>query len=272
MAQTFIIDMSEVIFELGLSSSITNEERGVIQQSIQKSESAIQRFLGYDPVQRTRTEYYPLLTLNEGKREGVWEVDGQAYYRRRATAATTELQLRHLPVRSITSLSIDYDGRFDAKSGAFSTNETEGTDFWPVYDGLDDNGNQICRDGRIISHGKWPDTPGSVKIVYVAGYTKDEFMGNGNLVDATPIYEAALDEAIRRAKKTFFLNFKNSSNGFGGPFSSETLGDYSYTTGSFIANSVLYLGSSSMKGGNDLTHESITKLNDFVNYGIRMYS
>lgn len=260
-----IVAWSEVALELGLSSSITEEERTIIEAAISRAEGAVIRHLRYDPVQRSRTEYYPRTDMDVRGTEGFWDTEqGQAYWRQRASASSDELQVQHLPIRSITSLSVDYDGRFDTQSGAFATNQTEGTDFWPDYDGVDDDGNRLCRDGIIRSFGLWPQYPGSIKIVYTAGYTDAEFHGQKNLVNAVPVRDAVLIETIRRVRRAL-INKKSARLGFvPGSVVSENLGDYSYSLGgagvSTRADSLTF-------GSTVLSLESIEMLQEFVHWG-----
>lgn len=258
-----IVDISEVLLELGLSNSATDEERAIVATAITRAEGAVKRHLRYDPVQRTRTEYYPHQDFRSAAREAVWEVnDTEAYLRHMAEAASTDLQVQHLPIRSITTLHIDYDARSGSRSGAFgvSTLKVEGEDFWPNYDGLDSSGNKICRDGIIRSAGSWPNVAGSVKLVSVAGYTAKELHGQDTIVDASPIMDAVIDEAVRRAKKAF-VNKKHARVGFAaGPITSERLGDYSVSYDSASANRLF-------GGLYDLLPETSQTLSEFVNLG-----
>lgn len=256
-----IADISELLLELGLQSSVTDAERALAQQSLIKADGAVRRRLQYDPAYATRTEYYPTMQVNRQDREGIWEAnDTQAYVRQVAEAATTELQLRHLPIRGSVTLYIDYDGRAGARSGAFgsSTLKTEGTDFWPNYDGEDAAGVKFCRDGILRSEGLWPANPGSVKVTYTAGYTQDELRGVDPILDASPIWEAVIDESVRR-----FIKAKQRMKrraGWTGPLTSERLGDYSYSADASMLAALV-------GGGYDLLSETEAKLESFVNYG-----
>jgi hypothetical protein len=261
-----IVDASEIELLLGLAGTITEQERAVCQWAIGRAESAVKRFLKYDPVRRSRTEYYPQEDVPQAGREGVWEAsDTEAYVRRLSEASTDVLLVRHIPIRSSPAieLRIDYDGRSGTRAGSFGagTVQTEGTDFWPNYDGLDADGNQICRDGMVNSEGLWPTIAGTVQIVYSGGYTQAELHGQDAVVDAGSIGEAVQDEAVRRVKKVF-LTMKRTTGFVAGPFSSENLGDYSYSIG--LSSGVL----DKMYGdSNDLMPSSREKLSDFVNIG-----
>lgn len=262
-----IIDPSHVVLELGLEASITEAEMALVELCITKAEGAIRRHLKYDPVKTERTEYYPNMDYSLEGRVGIWEVnDTQAFVRQLAESATSELQVRHIPIRSISSLKIDYDGRSGTRPGSFGsgTEKISGIDFWANFDAVDDDGNAVCLDGIIRSEGLWPDVPGSVQLVYTAGYSQKELMGQATILDASPIMDATVDEAVRRFIKAK-QRFKRKLGGFTGPLSSERLGDYSYSTDT---NSLQRL----VSGGMDLLPSTIHKLQEFINYGWELAS
>ena len=117
-----IADISELLLLLGLSASATEAERAIAQVALTKAEAAVKRHLKYDPVLGSRTEYYPNMDFSLQSRAAVWEVsDTEAYQRMLNDSATDELQLQHLPIRSITSLKIDYDGRSGTRLGSFAS-------------------------------------------------------------------------------------------------------------------------------------------------------
>jgi len=268
-----IVDISEVLLELGLSASVTDEDRAIVQSAINKAEGAIKRHLKYDPVQAVRTEYYPQIDLQSDVRQVVWETDGsQAFLREFQGSASNELQVQHIPIRKTDSdgsnaidLRIDFDGRADARSGSFGSDKlkVEGTDFWPRYDMLDSSSIQVSRDGILKHIGSWPTSSGSVKIVYTAGYTGAELHGQDARLDASPIVDAVIGESVKRVLKSYSV--RKGKLGFIGALKSERAGDYSYSrdTGSLTL----------MVGGSvSLLPETIDGLTDFVNYGWAMAS
>ena len=264
-----ICDLSELLLRLGLGASATETEKAIAQEALHDAESDVIRFLRYDPVQRARTVYLPNMDMTRRHaKEGIWEVnDNDAYVRYLSEASSDELQLQCLPVRSIGELKIDYDGRSGTRAGSFSssTTKTEGSDFWANYDIVDSLGNKVCRDGILRSEGLWPDTPGSVKVTYTAGYTDAELHGNDTILNARDIVGAALDEAVRKVNQ-IYSRMKRSRVGFvGGPFASESLGDYSYSLDGALLQSLL-------KSVSGLTAESQDKLSDFVNWGFDLSS
>jgi len=260
-----IVSITEAYLELGLTSP-TPAEASIVLGAIRKAEGAVKRYLRYNPVQLRRTEFYPMGDLSHQRSAAIWEVnETQAYLREGAGASGAEIVLKHLPVRGIVAMVVhtDSDGRSDTTAGAFAEQKNEGSDFWPNYDGFDTAGYKVCRDGIIRHVGSWPRTPGSIRIAYTAGYSTGEFRSGDGLVDASPIWDAALDETIRRAKKVF-LNMKQTHGWVAGPKNSETLGEYSYSGG---ATSEKAFG-----GSWDMMPESKEKLREFVNWGFELGS
>lgn len=261
-----IIGDELVLLELGLSSSPTDEERAIVQQAVVKAEGAVIRFLGYDPLQGSHTEYYPQQDFDPANDSMIWEVtDSEAYIRRLSRASTDQLQLRHIPVRSSPAidLRVEYDGRFGTKSGAFAvaSQKVEGTDYWAQYDLLDSSGTKVCNDGILRSVGRWPTEPGSVRVVYTAGYTNAELEGQDSVIDASPIMDAIVEESLRRAKKVLVLWKKNSRTGHNaGIITSENLGEYSYSLSTSAMDKMLSAGGLSL--------ESREKLQPFAMFNL----
>ena len=274
-----IVTSNDPIYtDLGISTP-TASETAVITSAITRAEAAIKEFIKYDPVQKNRIEYYPNRNLYSNGFDGIYEVDGNsAYLRQPAAALADELQVKHLPIRSITNLWIDYDARAGTRTGAFNSDniKTEGVDYWANYDFEDSSGNKICTDGVIRGFGIWPTEPGCVKIQYTAGYSQSEFLGQGYILDASAIYEAVVMEASRRAKQAFLQAKGAAGSGSGGSWvagniQSERLGDYSYSLGSSVGGS----GSTSntLYGGvNALLPQTKEILQNFVNYGWAFFS
>lgn len=249
-----IVDISEVLLDAGLSSSSTETERAMANAAIDRAEAAVRRFLGYDPVQRQRTEYYPQFDPLAGEREYIWEASStHAYLRESTETGSAELLVRHLPIRSIASVHVDQNREFGA-STAWTINQ----DYWLDAERLDDDGQKM---GTVVrSAGTWPSSAGTVKLVYTSGYSAAEFHGRKDLVDATPILEAVVDEAVRRMLKVISRGKKSGAGWTGGPLTSESLGDYSYSTDASVLQKLV--GSSA-----DLMMETHAKLQPFVNYG-----
>jgi len=258
-----IIDASEVLLELGLASSVTEEERAIVTTAIRRAESSVIRHLRYDPVKQERTEFYPQNSTNLIVEQRILESNATvAYERNLSQGATDELPLRHLPIRSISNLYIDYDAKSGSKAGSFAaeSEKIEGTDFWANYDLVDSDGNKVCSDGILRSIGIWPLEPGTVKVVYTAGWTPEELHGQDGIIDAGAIADAVILEAVRKAKRSFTMKKKTQTGFTPGLFTSERAGDYSYTISDKSADKELQLGSG-------LSSDAIEMLSEFVNWG-----
>jgi hypothetical protein len=144
-------------------------------------------------------------------------------------------------------------------------------DYWGNYDTVDDSGARVAHDGILKSLGGWPVETGSIKITYWGGYTCDELRGDATVLDASPIFETALYETVRRVKETFIINQKKSGIGFlPGVLESERLGDYSYKIGGAGGGNT----TADRNYGNTraFTSQSREALESFVNYGWPVFS
>lgn len=267
-----IVDISEILLEIGLSDAVTDEERAISQTALVKASGAVLRYLHYDPVQKVHTTYLPQMDFALRSRDAIWEVDSagnNAFVRRLSEVASDELQVQHIPIRetdengdNAIDLRIDFDARSGTRANSFGseTLKIEGDDFWPNYDSEDSGGRKICRDGIIRAQGRWPSVAGSVKVVYVAGYTRAELHGQDSVVDASPLYDVVVDESVRRILKAFSRR-KRAGAGFSGPFKSERLGDYKYETDTKILDKLV-------GGSFDLLPENKEKLSEFCHYSL----
>jgi hypothetical protein len=114
----------------------------------------------------------------------------------------------------------------------------------------------------------WPKYPGSIKISYYAGFTASELAGESTMIDASPIWEAMLNETARRVKRTL-MNQKRTGMGFiGGTITSERLGDYSYTLGATTGESNSTYGfTNTGVGSGDIMASTRDILADWINWG-----
>jgi len=255
-----IVDLSELLLLLGLSSSATEEERGIAQYALKTAESSIKDYLQYNPAQTTYVEFYPQSNVAAFPGGSILETgDTSAYERQIGSPCADELQLKNIPIRSITEVRIDYDGRFGSRPGSFpsSSIKAAGSDYWASWDGIDSSSNLICRDGILRSVGLWPEQAGSVKITYVAGYTKEELHGEDSVINAYPIIECIIEEAMRKVNKVFQTKKKRA--GWLGPLASENLGSYSYSSDTASLAKLI--------GGTSLSGVTLEKLNPYVNWG-----
>jgi hypothetical protein len=254
------IQASDVYTELGISTP-TDSEVAIVAKAIKSACSAIRNFIQYDPVFTSRTEFYPQQNHSDMNAGGTWEANQtQAYFRRFAIQGEGIINLRHLPIRSVDHIYVDYDARFGTVAGSFGagTEQIEGTDWWGVSDQLDSAGNRVNLSGQLRNIGQWPSELGTIKVIYTAGYTDQEFSGDDPSLDASGLVDAALIEAVRRARRALVL-VKQLNIGFtAGPITSESLGDYSYSAQAL--KSVEF-------GGNTLSAEAIERASPFRNFG-----
>jgi hypothetical protein len=272
-----IADISEVLLNLTNEPiELSGQERAVVDFALTRAEGAIVRFLGYDPVQDERIQLYPNRDFSPAyAQHGIWDLNEaktHAVLTSRSQLTTSDLQVQHIPIRSIANLWVNIDGK--ATSARFTSDHLKAQaaagnsgDYWPNNDTIDDDGNDVCLDGVIKSHGLWPLQPGTIRVQYTAGYLSDELHGQGTILNARPILDAMINETIRRAKKAF-LNRQQTTGGWTpGSIISERLGDYNYTVGgSSSAVDAAYGGAA------DLLPESVQMLADFVNWGWRLAS
>ena len=243
-----ICSEAEIRVFLGLVSTITDEESAVLNMLHPRAEGKVREHIGYDPEQNVRTEFYPRHQPAGGLGirafVGVWDVN-EAHTFGRFEPATSHinrtLQLEGIPIRDITTVHVDYDGRHGEGSSAFAAGTlwTEGTDYWAEFEEAD-----VCKTGCLFANGAWPIVAGSVKTVYRAGYSQDELSGRAvtsSVASDGTITTARLDgSGIKRAVilttvkafQTWAALKKRTAVGFvPGPFSGEKLGDYSYSLG-----------------------------------------
>ncbi len=137
-----------------------------------RSQAAVEEALGWPIEQATYTEYYPIApdVVREGQE--TLEVEGGSAYFARGDGGTV-LSLRNRPVRSITSVTIDTNGFFGQVSGSFAGSAlVAGSDYYLT---LDYRG--LSRSGALVRRGPaWPAIPGSIKVVYVAGFSSAELL------------------------------------------------------------------------------------------------
>ena len=266
-----IVTEAELRVVLGLTASISAQERAWLALAHREAESKVKKFIGYDPEQRTATEYYPRRLASEISTASRWDVNEAhtaARLQRLSGTSNRTLQLQRLPVRKIVTLHEDSNGRFNKGTSPFPASSllTEGEDYWGEWDE-----NNLCLSGLLINTGAWAATPGSIKVNYVAGYSPNELAGTADSastspytnvgVDAGDISAAVKSEALRRFK-TYAVQGKHATAGWvAGTITSEKLGDYSYTLGG--ASSLL----TSLASG--LTSESEAGLESYVNWGFQ---
>lgn len=169
-----VIDIDRIRGYLGRVNGIAPADDAELTDLVAMADSKVQECLGWKINQDTRTEYYPLLpnpTRSYSPEEMVYE-GGRAYYFTQSGGLA--LPLRSLPVRSITSVTIDYAGYFGQVSGSFAGSPlTAGTDYYLPVERAG-----FSREGLLMRRNMpWPSEAGSIKVVYVSGFTAAELAG-----------------------------------------------------------------------------------------------
>ena len=224
-----IVSHAEARTYLGLTGDISDADMGLLSLVSSGAHAAVRKWLRYDPEYRaSRTEYYPRAP-ESSEYGGDWDSDGvTASFHRSASYGSDVLILQHFPVRQIRQIYHDNNARYGTYSLAWPASSliVEGTDFYPEYEQ-----SGVCLSGIVRrSSGGWSATPGTIKVVYECGYTAEELNGDADVLDARQLKEGVL-LAIERAFKTRKLAQKQSLAGWvAGPLTSESLGDYSYST------------------------------------------
>lgn len=241
-----LLNEAELRVMLGLTSSITDDERAVLNLILPAAEARVADHLGYQPEQFLATEYYPRSDAAGGYASGAYGWDVTAAHRRAemypAGGSGTmypTLQLERLPVRQVVEVRVDYSARFGTAAGAFASDSTwvAGSDYWAEWE---EPG--LCRTGCLFASGAWPSEPGTVRVQYRAGYSPDELSGRATAsgtaadgtittarVNASAIKRAALITAVKAIQSWDALRKKTRTGFTPGVIQSENLGDYSYS-------------------------------------------
>lgn len=231
-----IVTQGEVRVSLGLTGSLSDADRAVLQLAMDKADAKVRNVLRYDPERKVHTNrLYPVMDSRARGSSGSWDVVGNRAVLQRSGGGD-ELQLTHLPVRQIGTLSEDPSANAGKASGSFATALTEGTDYYTDWDVA-----SLGSDGAVANDGisytgivyrtgsSWPSRARSVQVTYYAGYTADEFRALSGELDGTNIHEAALMIAAATYKRWKALGLTGTSGTLvAGIIQEETMGEYSY--------------------------------------------
>jgi len=185
-----ILSDDDLMAYLGLSSMDSLAKFVQVQ-----AENHVKDFLGWKEIeQNTWTEYYPI-------HEGYTQTSDPQYVVNNAhTMAVPMLyyqprviQLRHIPVRSITNFWEDPTGFFGQPTGSFSAPAlTQGNDYFLK---VEEPG--ISWTGQLVRLWYWfSSMPGSQKVQYVSGFTQPELAGRYSIFK-TAIAETAAELYMR---------------------------------------------------------------------------
>lgn len=172
----------------------------------QLAEQHVKDHLGWQEIeQRTWTEYLPLRAGQPYVEDPPYVVDSAhvqaipgVYFQ------PNVIQLRNIPVRSITSLWEDPTGYFGQSAGSFAAPPlVSGADYYlkTEQDGLSWSGHLVRRSFSF------PAAPGSMKVQYVAGFSAAELAGRWSVFKTAVLATAA--DLYLRGKAIAIGHFSN---------------------------------------------------------------
>jgi hypothetical protein len=223
--QPVIATLGEAMSYLGLSEDADDKTVGQVQTIKRAAESAVRNFLNCSVTRATFTHFLPRGNPFDIRASGpLLSQDGRSTQRHYLGEILT---LPQYPIRSITTVHEDAGARFGQVSGSFGSDAllTEGTDYtWPIETTGFGNLGVVYRINT-----QWLAEPGSIKVVYLAGWTKAELHGDTDepVKDATPIRLGVLKTVAE-----FWADKKQAEAGVGGApgaIKAESLADYSVT-------------------------------------------
>jgi hypothetical protein len=258
---------------LGIGDEITPEEQAFLTLIHPWAEGAVKNYLHYDPEQRVHTQLYPRNVRSGGpghtNDSGVFGISGNMAYWQSIRGERT-LQLDHIPLRSVTTVHVDTDAKHGTETNSFVDADlyTNGDDYWADWEQTN-----VCNSGQLHAYGSWPSDPGTVQVVYRAGYSVAEFAGNvtadvtaddGTIttagVDASGVAMAVQTTVVARFLRAMSLKKKSRIGFTSAPLLSERAQDYSYTVDKSG------LGGGDVAGG--LSDDAKERLQPFVHYGV----
>lgn len=233
-----IISIEQLVAELGSPSGASLT---IVQQVHPRVEAAVKKLLDYDPVNGTRTEFYPVhVEPARNEQAGEWDIiGGKAVL---AVEGNDALILRGRPVRSITDVREDYDRAFGADT------IIPASEYWLD---LDEAG--LSRSGILYrKYGSWPNEPRTVRVTYVAGWTAAE-LATGEGADL-PL---AVVKTVRH-----HLQKELAARSSGGKASGLIVSE------SFQGESRSYANNVSSDAGSRLPQDAIELLQQYIRYGM----
>jgi hypothetical protein len=224
-----VLDASEVFPLLGVINA-TAQDEAVMSQAITDAQQAVENYVGYPLEQATHTEYYPV-ARQRGPRDEFVDVQGDmVFFGREGDQA---LILENRPVRNNETLAVyEHWGAMAGQlSGAFpaSTLLTKGSHYW-----LDVRRGDHAMSGILYRRaGTWCPEPGSIKVVYTAGFTALELAGTpaSGGINAVEVRSALLQETCRRFKELKVNQVTPVAGWVPGQITAESQGGYSASVG-----------------------------------------
>ena len=191
--------------------------------------SAIARYCRWNLVEKTLTSYLPLNPVAVGYHVPTAEV---GYGFGAVTSGRNRLQLPAMHVKSLTTIHEDQGAKagFNAEDFPSTTLLTAGDDYFLEKD----SGSTYSESGGVIRVGyNWSSVPGTIKVVFVAGFSESELAGEQNALRYATIREAARAWIARQRENSLVSSVGSDSL----VVSRERLGDYDISYRSPFGNS-----------------------------------
>jgi hypothetical protein len=209
---TELVTQGEILSYLGLGSSATDAQKGRILFIKRGVERLVRNYFGNNILSATYTHFLP-------------KGNGFSTNNNMRCSHTSMLALPNYPITSITNLYEDTYAYFGSAANSFSSNTelTDGTDFYQELESSAWN-----RWGRLYRIGSyWPAVPGSIKVTYVAGWTRAQLKGEvtDQDKDASDLHQAICQAIAENWNESQSLSGKGGANL--GPVKSERFVDWS---------------------------------------------
>ena len=201
-----------------LSISPTTAQSDAMEVIKNGMESAVKRFCRWRIVQETLTSFLPLHPTAVGYHVPTAET---GYGFGAVTSGRNRLQLPAMHVKTITSIYEDSGAKagFNAEDFPSTTLLTAGDDYFLEKD----SGSTYSESGGVIRVGQnWSSVPGTIKVVFVAGFSESELSGEFNGIRYATIRECARAWIARQRENALV----SSAGSDALIVSRERLGDY----------------------------------------------
>lgn len=186
--------------------------------ALKNAEAKVKEYVRYNIEQATYLEYYPLQQPAQSDQDQLfWEIHGN-YGTATALAYPDAITLLQLPVRQILNVWSDPAGYFGQMPNAFSAAPlVQGPDYYLKIDtpGIA-GGPMLSFCGILQRRWRWPVSPGSVKVNYVAGLTQAELDSGEYRCIKEAVLETAADFYMRGKAMKLGQRAAIQSEGMGG--------------------------------------------------------
>ncbi len=216
-----ICDPADVFTYLGITSP-TAAQNSAMEMICTGLESSVKRFCRWGLVESSLTAYLPLFPMAMGPQVPSAEL----YYSRPwATGPRNRLQLPSMYVKTITSIYEDRGAQAGSGASDFSSSTllVAGTDYFLEKDA----GSPYSWSGGVIRVGTpWSSYPGTIKAVFVSGFSDSELSNDQNSLRFALIKESAEHWIRRQRMNQAFVVGIGPGSDTSGLLAREKLGDY----------------------------------------------